>query len=369
MAIVRAGNQEDYVFKVSGLAAGKLRVEGFSGSEGISELYRYSVMLVSADGEVDFDAVVGQSALLTITGPKGKRYVHGLVSEFEQFGKGDRITSYRAELVPAAWRLAQRADCRIFQNLTVPDIITQVLENAGLQSDQFRMSLGTYKECEYCVQYRESDWAFVSRLMEQYGIFYFFEHSQDGHVLVIGDDASVHEAIPAPASVVYHPPGGPGARTDQEYISEFRYAQAVRSGKVTIDDFDFKKPTLELQAEQSADADTELALYDYPGEYRTTDEGKNLAKRRLEEVQTIRKVGTGESDCRRLIPGYRFMLERYGRSELNQEYLVIRISQRGSQPQVRETDGQGGEDVSYTTISSASPPRSRSERSGPLPSP
>ena len=348
MAVIRSKSEADYTFKVGSYSGNKLRVVSFFGSEGISEMFRYNIDLASLDGEVDFDAVIGQPALLTIHGLKGKRYVHGIVSLFEQTGKEGKWTRYRAEVVPAIWILSRHYTCRIFQTQTIPDIIKKVLTDAGISSDQFRFSLKkTYKPRDYCVQYRESDLSFISRLMEQYGIFYLFEHTEDKDIMVIGNDPVVHVPIQDPATVIYHAPGTTGV-SDQEHIFEYRFNREIRSGAVMLKDFDFKKPRLNLGAEQKVDGDGKLEVYDYPGEYEAPDLGKDLAKVRLEEIQSTQKVGSGQSDCRRFIPGYRFTLDKFSRTELNREYLLIQLTHSGNQPQSLGAEGGGSSsDVMY----------------------
>jgi type VI secretion system secreted protein VgrG len=349
MAIIRAKNEADYIFKAGSYTGDKLRVVRFFGTEGISELFHFSVDLASTDGEVDFEKIVGQPALLTIHGEKGKRYINGLVNLFEQVGKDGKWTLYRAGIVPAAWTLSQRATCRIFQNQSVPDIIKKVLTEAGIASDQLRLSFKkSYNPREYCVQYRESDLSFVTRLMEQNGIFYFFEHAADKHVMVLGDDPVVHVAIAEPAKVIYRPPTGTGV-SDQEHISVYQFHREIRTGAVRLRDFDFKKPRLSLEKDAKAKGDGNLEAYDYPGEYLTPDEGGDLSKVRLEELQAARQVGSGQSDCRRFIPGFRFTLEQHDRSSFNREYLLTRVSHNGSQTQVlgAETAGKGGGETSY----------------------
>ena len=348
MAIIRSKSEADYTFKAGSLSADKLKVVSFFGSEGISELFRFSVDLASSDKEIDFDAAVGQPTLLTIHGPKEKRYINGIVSLFEQTGKTGKLTRYRAEVVPTVWMLSRRSNCRIFQNLAVPAIIKQVLTDGGVASDQFEFSLKeTYQPRDYCVQYRESDLSFISRLMEQYGLFYFFKHAADQHVMVIGDAAVVHVPIAEPATVRYRAPGTAGV-SDQEHVSEYRFNREIRSGAIKLQDFDFKKPRLNMGADAKA-GDGKLEVYDYPGEYGAPDEGSALAKVRLEEVQATRQVGSGQSDCRRLIPGYRFTLDQYDRSDCNREYVVVRVSHSGNQPQTLGGEGGdgAGEDAVY----------------------
>lgn len=338
MAIIRVKNEASYTFKAGAYGGDKLKVVAFSGSEGISELFRFSVELASTDAGVDFEKILGAAALLTIQGDKEKRSLHGMVNRFEQSGKKGKWTFYRAGMVPAIWWLSQTAACRVFQNLPVPDILKKVFADKGIPADQVRFSLkGTYPSRDYCVQYRESDLAFVTRLMEEVGLFYFFEHTAEKHVLVIGDDPVVHVGISGGEKVSYRAPGTAGV-SDQEHVSEFQWRQEIRTGAAELRDYDFKKPNLHLaqdaKAKKKTDGEDKLEFYDFPGKYVLPAEGGDLVKVRLEALRATRQLGSGRSDCRRLLPGYRFTLEQFDRSELNREYLLTRVSQSGSQPQV-----------------------------------
>lgn len=332
MAIIRS-NVAQFTFAVSDLDA-ELRVVRFQGSEGISQLSRF-VLELAADAEIDFGAVVGKAGLLIISGTQGERYVNGIVSRFEQLGDRGRFTLYTAELVPLIWVLSYRHTCRIFQQMSVPDIIAQVLEKAGIPGDLYRFALqGSYEPRDYCVQYRESDLHFICRLMEEEGIFYFFEHTAESHVLVMADGASAHMPIAEQATVIFHPPTG--TIPTEEYIFQYSYAEEVRPGAVVLRDFDFKKPSLNLQVDAQADSDTALEIYDYPGEYLVPDKGSHLARIQLEAFQVKRKVGRGKSVCRRFVPGYKFTLDTHPRSAFNQEYLLTRVQHTAAQPQVLE---------------------------------
>lgn len=324
-----------HVFKAGAYTADKLRVLRFDGHEGLSEVFHFNLDLASSDQKIDFDQVVGQPALLTVRGTKGVRQVHGLVSLFEQTGKEGKWALYRAEVVPAMWKLGLRTNCRIFQDKTIPNIIKQVLLDAGLTANQFRFSLnvGRYKDRAYCVQYAESDLNFISRLMEEYGIWYFFEHSDTNHVLVMGDDPSGYATLSGSSSIAYHAPATAGVSGD-EHISGFYYHRQIRCGAVKLRDFDFEKPRLNVTGEAQAKTDSKLEAYDYLGECRDGSERSQLAKVRLEQAQASRQMGAGESDCCRIIPGYRFTLGQCHRSDLNREYLVVRATHKGNQPQV-----------------------------------
>jgi type VI secretion system secreted protein VgrG len=338
--IIRTKSESDDTIKIGSLPTDKLKLVSFSASEGVSELFSVSVDLASRDGQIDFDAIIGQPALLTIHGPKGKRYLHGMVSLLEMDEKNGPWAQYRAQIVPTIRLLSYRYNCRIFQSKSIPDIIKQVLLDGDIPSDQFRFSLKKdYKPRDYCVQYRESDLAFITRLMEQYGLFYFFEHSADNHKLVIGDSSDVHLVIADPPKIIYHAPGGTGV-ADQEHVYDYNYQQEIRSDGVCLRDFDFKKPKLNLTQETG---EKKREVYDYPGEYVEPSEGGALAKVRLEDLQATRRVGLGQSDCRRLIPGFRFTLDEHSRSDFNREYLLLKVSQSGSQPQVLGAEAGGGE--------------------------
>jgi type VI secretion system secreted protein VgrG len=346
MAVIRSGNKTDYTLKIGSLPIEKLRVVQFFGNETISELFHYSFDIASTDGELNFDDILGQPAHFTINGPKGKRHLHGIVSHFEQRGKGIKFTSYQAEVVPALWILSRRHNCRIFQNQTIPDIIKKILTDGGIPSDQFKFSLKkNYQPRDYCVQYRESDLSFISRLMEQYGIFYFFEHTDQNHLMVIGDASDVHLAIPAPDTVIFKGSTA-GSSADLEHIFEYQVARGIQSGLVRLRDFDFKKPRLSLEQKSEAEKDHNLFVYDFPGEYETPSEGGGLTKIRLEEIQMARETGSGQSDCRRFIAGYRFKLDQSSRTDFNREYLLTRISHSGSEPQALEAEaGENQGDV------------------------
>jgi type VI secretion system secreted protein VgrG len=324
-----------FKFEIDGLAS-HTWVARVQGDEAISQLFQFDLDLTSDERDIPFSDVVGHPALLTLeTEKQAPRYVHGIVSRFEQGEEGKRLSAYHATLVPRAWRLLHRHDARIFQELKVPEIIEKVLTTAGLSGTDYRLAvLGQHPVREYCVQYRESDWAFISRLMEEEGIFCFFEHHPDKHVLVMADDPGVYKPIDAPATLVFRPPLG--ALAHSESVARFWYAEEVRPGKVTLTDFNFKKPNLSLLASSQAPDDPDLEVYDYPGEYDAPGDGASLTKVRLEEWQSIRKAGEGESGCMRFTPGYLFTLSEHGRDEYNRRYLITRVHHSGAQPQMGE---------------------------------
>jgi type VI secretion system secreted protein VgrG len=319
VAILRNADTSIYKLQIGELAEDELRVLRFRGAEGISQLFRFDLELVSRSDHIAFDSVVGKPAALAIAGTEEPRYLNGIVSRFEQGPVGKGFSRYYAQMVPRVWTLLHRIDSRIYQQKSVPGILESVFKDAGIATTAYRLSLqGSYPEREYCVQYQESDWAFLARLLEEEGIFYFFEHKADDHVLVVGDNASAHVAIAGDAKIPFRASSDmePDGR---EYVAVFRYGEAVRIGAVQLRDYDFKAPKANLDAKDKSDAWPELELFEYPGDYRAADVGRQRAAVRLQEQQVLRVAATGEGVVTRLTPGYRFTLEGHGRAEFDRE--------------------------------------------------
>lgn len=336
-----------FTFKIDGLSSATY-VAKFEGTEAVSELFQLEILLTSEDREIRLADVVGKSATLTIQPVEGEpRHVNGLVCRFRHVEDGKNVSIYHATLVPKLWRLRHRHDSRIFQELAVPDILAKVLTGAGLSGEDYRLALsGAHPAREYCVQYRESDFAFLSRLMEEEGIYYFFEHTDSGHVLVMADAKDVPTPIAAPSSVTFRAALGAMARS--ESVSRFSCTEEVQIGKVTLGDFNFKKPSLSLLQTKAASLDTDLEAYDFPGEYDVPGEGATLSRVRLEEQQARRIIADGESGCIRFTPGYRFTLTDGPREDENREYLITRVHHRGTQPQMGEAATGGSMGYSNT---------------------
>ena len=338
-------NEARFGFSIDG--AEPQRVVRFSGSEAISELFNYSIQIADEDDQLEFSDIVGKPACLTVLGvdDSDPRYMSGIISAIRQVEHGRRFTLYDIELVPHVWRLKLTTDSRIFQDLSTPDIIQSVLTDAGIAGDQFSINVqANYEMREYCVQYQESDWNFISRLMEAEGIFYFFRHTENKLEMVIADNASIHEEIASPATLFHF--DGTGLVPDFNHVEHFYFKEQVRTGSVTMRDFDFKKPALSLEASSAAEKETELEVYEYPGYYIQPSDGERIAKVRIEELQSLREIGEGAADCQRLLPGFLFTLEDNPRDSFNQEYLLTRVSHSGTQPQVLE-EGASGEASRY----------------------
>jgi len=354
MALTRLrGSDARFLFKISGVNP-ELLVSRFDLAEGVSAPYGLSVELACED-EVKMDDALGKEGFLTLTGDGGDRIVHGVVDRFEHTGSRGRFGLYNARVVPYLRWLSLERDCRIFQNKSVPDIVKQILQDSGLPTDRFDFRLqGSYSAVEYCVQYRETDLDFVSRLLEEEGIFYFFEHSDTKHLLVFADGTVAYKEIPGESGVTYN--FSQGMAPKEECVYRFAFSRQVRSGKMTRRDYNFEKPGLDLKKEEQAKVHEKLEVYDYPGRYVEPDRGKQLSKVRLEESMTYYEAADGESTCVRLVPGFKFSLTDHEHGEYNREYFLTKLVTHGEQPQaLQEASGSGGGGFSYSSRFTAIP--------------
>ncbi len=343
-----SGNIENFTFAVQGAKA-KFKLAKIVGAESMSTPFEYTLELVSEDADIDFAQIISKAGVVKFIsdGDNIERYIHGMIADFALVDQGLRLTTYTARLVPRVWNLSQMSDCRIFQATTTPDIIKKILDDAKIASDTYKIDCKeTYQPRDYCVQYRETDLDFIARLMQEEGIFYYFEHSADKHLLVIADKSAVHKEIGKPTKVLYQKPSGSVAAEDTIY--PFSYSEGVRTGGVMMSDYLFRKPALNLRSKQAFKLNPELEVYDYPGRYPVTDKGDDasatgtrLAKVRMEAAQVGRTLGKGSSDCMRLTAGCRFTLAQHGRKALNQEYLLIYVKLSAEQPTVYEGDAGG----------------------------
>jgi type VI secretion system secreted protein VgrG len=324
----REATQERRLLSVSTpLGENTLLLRGLEGREALSSLFQFDLAMVSQKSGISFDDIVGENVTISIELVDGtKRNFNGLVSRFTQAGRDEHFVHYRAEVVPWLWMLTRHSDCRIFQNKSVPDIIEEVFGDRGFRD--YRLSLQeTYHPVEYCVQYRETDFNFVSRLMEQCGIFYFFEHSESKHTLVLGDAATAHEEC-AGQSKVRFTLEGTGVHED-DVITNWSVEQEVRPGKYTLRDYNFETPAVSLEVSEptaisSSGADAR-ELYDYPGDYLKRADGEAVAKLRMQEEEVGHLVATGAGNCRTLAAGCKFTLDQHFNSDLNRDYVLTEV--------------------------------------------
>lgn len=319
-----------------------LLLVGFSGSEAISQPFGFQLdLLAESDATVGFDQLLGQSITVTMKLPdENKRYFNGICSRFSQGARDAHFTAFRMEIVPQLWLLTRRAQSRTYQQLSVPDILKQALKGLNVR---FELQ-GTYQPRDYCVQYRETDFNFVSRLMEEEGIYYFFEHSDGSHKMVVADTSQSHPDMPERSTVDFEQVDA-GHLRDQDRIYDWEKAQELRAGKYTLRDHCFELPGQNLEGNQptletvnvgtvshklKVGNNDQLELYDYPGEYAQRFDGVDPSGGdRASDVQHIftdnsRTAGIrmqqetlpallirGASGCRQWTSGYKFTLKKH----------------------------------------------------------
>jgi type VI secretion system secreted protein VgrG len=331
-----------------------LLLVGIRGHEAVSELFHFHLdLLAKNDVAIAFDKIVGQAVTVKVSPLPGgpSRFFHGIVNRFSQGRRDETFTQYRAEIVPQLWLWTRKVQSRIFQHLTVPDILKQVL--AGLNvAYQFK---GAYHQRDYCVQYRESDFAFASRLMEEEGIAYYFTHADGSHQLIVTDDPLKHPDVPGPSPIIYEEVEG-GNRPESR-VTAWEKTQELRSGKYTLWDHCFELPGKNLQAEQSIQAkvavgtmthqlriggNEKLEIYQYPGGFaqrfdgvdkgggdrpddlvKLFEDNKRTACIRLEQEAMPSLEIRGAGNCVPFVPGHQFTLTRHFNAD--GDYLLTRV--------------------------------------------
>jgi type VI secretion system secreted protein VgrG len=317
-------SQAGRLFRVkTALGEDVLLLAGFTGREVVSRQFLFELDLISEDEAIDPQAILGTPVTIVITLPTGEdRHISGIVSRFMQGERKHAYATYRADMVPGSWLLSLSRDSRIFQNLSVPEIVAKVFEEAGFQDFDDRTTQ-SYPKREYCVQYDETHLDFVSRLMEEEGIFYFFEHSEDGHLLVMADANTT-----APSCVIDTAQVGQQGAAGADYIHSLQAEHAVRTGNWALKDYDFQQPALTLLSTLSGSGSSER--FEYPGKYTKPEDGDRYAKVRLEESESMQSVVRGYGDTRSFASGHKFKLEDHYRADLNVDYLLVEVQHWGT---------------------------------------
>jgi len=326
---------------------------GFTGTEEISRLFGFQLeLLAENDKDVALDRLIGQPAGVELTLPTGgSRYFNGIVQRVSQGARSARFTSYHAEVVPKLWLLTRGQQSRIFEHKSVPEILRLVLED--LVTVELRLE-GAHEARDYCVQYRESDFAFASRLMEEEGIFYFFKHERGEHTLVLANTPSGHPDVPGARLVAFDPTG-----TEQTpAVFKWEKTQELRSGKVVLGDYNFELPVNPVEAQATIRESVRvgqvthalkvagndgLEMYDYPGGYAQRFDGVGPSGRdQPEELQKIFPAAQrsaairiehealasltvqGASNCRQFTSGHRFTLDKH--ADANGAYVLTSVT-------------------------------------------
>ncbi|HET6332311.1 MAG TPA: type VI secretion system tip protein TssI/VgrG [Polyangiales bacterium] len=299
-----------------------LVLANMSGQEALGRPFKYELDLFSLDANISLEDIIGTSVTVQIELQEGKyRFINGIASSFACVGMSGRFTRYHATLRPWFWLLTRSTDCRIFQNETVPDVIKKVFRDHG--ASDFDENLGrSYRQWEYIVQYRESAFNFVTRLMEQEGIYYYFKHEDGKHTLYLTDYYSGHKTAEGYEEIPYFPPL-PGEQRERDHIDGWRVSQEIQAGRFALNDFNFKMPKAGMVTALNAPTNKgEFEVYDYPGEYDELSDGEDYTRVRMEQAASRYEIVEGQGNARGLSVGSHFVLSNHPRKDQNREYLV-----------------------------------------------
>lgn len=345
-------------FSTPGFAEDFLLINKMSATEGISELFRFDVELLHEESKkgdeptvLDVKKILGQGAGIAVGQREGiYRFFNGIISHFSQGNRDADFTIYYATIVPDVWVLTQKAQSRIFQHMSVPDILKKVFTGFKVNYEL----QGTFDPRNYCVQYRETDFDFASRLMEEEGIYYYFEHDDKGHTMIVANTPQSHKDCPRKTKIPFFL----DVSDKEDFISSIRTWQVdykVQPGVVRLWDHCFELPGKKLEAEKKASlqvktADDKLEIYDYPGEYAKRYDGidkaggeqaSNIQKIfqdnqrttsvRMQEIDAQYKIASGVSDCCTLTAGYRFELEKHPNNDFNGQYVLVSVTHQVEQ--------------------------------------
>jgi type VI secretion system secreted protein VgrG len=336
------------------LGKDKLLLEKFSGEETLSKPFEFEVTLLSTDPEIDLKGLLRTSVTVEITLiDETPRYFNAVVHSMMQSQEGadqdsggqgamghaaDELTVYQAILVPKVWFLSLKHDCKIYQNLSVPDIVAKVLKDNGISDYKFQ-TLGTYPKRDYCVQHRESCLDFIHRLLEEEGIFYYFDHEESKHTITFVDQNTKRGAVPMPegqSSIKYSTERQGYVDEGKEGIVSLERIEGSHTGKVSRTDYDFTKPKVSLAGSTGSQNEES---YDYPGEYSEVDDATRYSRIRLEEMESVQKVTNGTSRVRSLAPGHFFTLEDHPRKDTNGDYFLSSVHHDFSDATYRSDKG------------------------------
>jgi len=339
-------------------------------TERLGELFTYQLRFLCANVDVDLRKLLGTPMAVKLEAPDAyTRYFNGIVSAAGQTGfqtiDDVRYAVYEATVVPKPWLLTRQADCRIFSQMTVPDIVQQVLRDVGYADVKLDLN-ATYPVRDYCVQYREDSFNFISRLMQQEGIYYYFTHTAGAHTMVLADALGAHAVVDGFATIHYNP--SLGRATDSAMsIREWTRQRAVQSLQYQLDDYDPLKPKTSLLATESVANGSDyhgvsgLDVYDYPGAHLTPEVARHYAQVRVEARNAPHDLYRGRTNARGLATGALFTLKDFPQTDLNREYLVV-----GTSMELEESgyaSGATGGDpftCNFEAIKSAQPYRSQS---------
>jgi type VI secretion system secreted protein VgrG len=337
--------------------------------EEMSRLFEYKLDLLSARDDINLDDILGKNVTIKLALPEDQtRYYNGYVTRFAQGGMHGRYHRHVATVRPWLWFLTRTSDCRIFQDMTVPDIIKAVFGDHASADFKFELT-STYRKWTYCVQYRETDFNFVSRLMEQEGIGFYFRHT-DGHdTMVLTDSTGKHTAAPGCEKLSFIGLSEQ-VKPDLEHVSVWDFSREIQPGIYVHDDYDLERPSVELKTTKVLPRHykpSDYELYDYPGLYLQKPDGEQYAAVRIEELGTQYEIAQAATNARGVTVGSLLTLADHPRDDQNREYLVIGASYELSFENYESLPEGGGTGYRCSFVAMPSGQQFRPKRQTPKP--
>lgn len=319
-------NQKNLVAQLNGgIGSTDITIKHFHGREAISELFEFTVVFLADDASLDIEKALGSSVTITIKSDTQERYINGIVAEFSQGAVHPKtdgyLTEYTIVLRPELWLLTLDRNQLMFQKKTAIDIIKKVLKDGGVANVQDKTKSCGKVEREYCVQYAESSFNFVSRLMEDEGIFYFFKHENGKHTMILGDASSAHEKIKT--SDIKFSKGSEEIFSIGQIFNTSMTA-AVNTGGYSCGDYNYTTSSTKLFSKLDSKYKGQK-YYEYPGGFAKTKEGDDISKLRVELFEFKHKLFSASSTVANLVPGFAFKLTEHHASAFNKEYNVLEI--------------------------------------------
>ena len=340
-------NVAPFSFVAAGLGPGAFEVTRFAAREGLAEPYAVDLDLASPDPDIDFAAVLGQPATLVRFRGLDPVPMHGVVTAMDLGARSADRTVYHVRLEPALSRLGLAVQSRVFQDATVVDVARDLLDEHGITGSAARFDIErSYPRREYVVQYEETDLAFFRRLLEREGIWFQFEHPEDGarETVVVTDRRGAFTPIgpgPSGAAAVVYREGSGMVRDRAESVTDVRVHEHVVPGTVVLKDYNYRTPDTELLAEAPVEGGGAEEVYLYGEHFKDLAEGQRLAETRADEIACRRRIVRGASDVAGLTPGRTFVLENHYRADLNAEYLVVGVDHEGVVAPDADAGGDG----------------------------
>jgi len=336
------------------LGANRFGLKTMDLHDGLSKLFKMSLELVSDDGKIDFDDLLGTPIMVQAERAPGKfRQYHGFITEMQFSGSVGRFYEYHVTARPWLWFLAQNKECKIFHEQSIPDIAEAIFEDNGFTDYELKLK-GNYEKREYTAQYCESDLDFLNRHFEAVGIYYYVIHDDGVHKVILTDSMSMHEAEPEFGTFEYFAEDAFGEKR-REGVYRWSVGKRIKPTTATLRSFDFKNPSVDLTgagAISRKHAISDIEVFQYPSDFLEKGGGDSLAVQRVQERQSLHEVASATCNVRGVATGRTFALKNHPIAGFNAEYLIteIRHTLTGQAYETGQDDGSSSYACTFNAI-------------------